>query len=951
MGRVIIDPAVLPGLLLLAAELAALATVGYIVVRVALRQEHDLSALAQGLVVGPALWGIVVNFVMYAVPGLAGAAVGWAVMLGLGATLALRSPGNLRLSARTVVGFVGVVLVLGWMALASRQLLGVVADLHVSLGLAAPIRAGAFPVSFPWHADAKAFYHYGASLLTGLLAPPAGPDLAFVWELVGVYAWVSFVLVVVTAMRQRGSWLITAMVAPLLLSNGLTTFVWGDTSKIAGILSFPVPVGFPTAGLRAALTDIYWGPTEPAGSRLGSLPDVWSAQFTLGHALAIVILSHAAQSRRATWLRSLTLAGLVGFLGILVTTLTPMVVVAWSGLEALRLVLARRTGMATYATALRSGVGLALAGLLLLLGGGALSGILGGGVSSGLTWALSLDTGHWPVVGSLGTRGGGVGLLSVGPLVAAGTAAVLARRDRPVLALASGACLLSLVWLAFEYTMRPEDFERFAGHARNLALVAFLLAICARLASLRSDRWRYVAVALFAGLVVWPTVVAPIRSLGGALSHGVQLANAGVGWQAALKQDGTAVLRRDSLPAMSSHIAAYIQAHTNVDARVLVPDLDLAVLLHTGRPSNFGFVDVIHQTMYPGPEYLDARHYLEPAAFRRLGLGYVYATDAWVAELPMRARGWLTDPDLFDLMVRDGDEALYRVRPAFLMLEPAPHPQTFAALRAAVEPQTEVYLPPHSRSDWRIKLDLLRVAAALPQAQLVGAINPKEIHLRTPVPWQVTPLGANLPDLLALPLLHEAWLYPPAGWHEVWRNPAGRISVYAPNASDQAQATSVLPPVRVRLSDVSAAAEGLKFTASFEASARREWSGQDWLLVPVDSSPWANPTLRHDRQPEVKQWFAGQVAPGARTASHTYIFDARASTLAVLGANGRFETVQASTPTPSAGIWMLALRLTRWVEHGVQEAALIAPALRVEISDTGAVSYHVYDAAAGWQPP
>jgi len=72
----IVDPAIVPGLLLLAAKLAALAAVGYVVVRAALRQSDERMALAQGLVVGPALWGLTTNFVLYAVPGLAGAAVG-----------------------------------------------------------------------------------------------------------------------------------------------------------------------------------------------------------------------------------------------------------------------------------------------------------------------------------------------------------------------------------------------------------------------------------------------------------------------------------------------------------------------------------------------------------------------------------------------------------------------------------------------------------------------------------------------------------------------------------------------------------------------------------------------------------------------------------------------------------------------------------------------------------
>ena len=66
-------PSVLPGLLLLAAQLLVLAAVGYVVVRVALRQRHDLSALAQGLVIGPALWGLLANFILYFIPGLAGA--------------------------------------------------------------------------------------------------------------------------------------------------------------------------------------------------------------------------------------------------------------------------------------------------------------------------------------------------------------------------------------------------------------------------------------------------------------------------------------------------------------------------------------------------------------------------------------------------------------------------------------------------------------------------------------------------------------------------------------------------------------------------------------------------------------------------------------------------------------------------------------------------------------
>ena len=99
-----VDPAVIPGLLLLAAEFAALAAVGYVVVRVALRQTDDRMALAQGLVVGLALWGLITNFVLYAVPGLAGAAVGWGLTLILGTVLAWRAPHSIWPRPRVAAG-------------------------------------------------------------------------------------------------------------------------------------------------------------------------------------------------------------------------------------------------------------------------------------------------------------------------------------------------------------------------------------------------------------------------------------------------------------------------------------------------------------------------------------------------------------------------------------------------------------------------------------------------------------------------------------------------------------------------------------------------------------------------------------------------------------------------------------------------------------------------------
>ena len=57
--------------------------------------------------------------------------------------------------------------------------------------------------------------------------------------------------------------------------------------------------------------------------------------------------------------------------------------------------------------------------------------------------------------------------------------------------------------------------------------------------------------------------------------------------------------------------------------------------------------------------------------------------------LPARARKWLADPSLFELLYRDGDEAFYRIQPAFLELDVAPDPESFEALRS-VPPSTSV---------------------------------------------------------------------------------------------------------------------------------------------------------------------------------------------------------------------------------------------------------------------
>ena len=184
-------------------ELAALATVGFVVARVGLRERHDLVALAQGMVIGPALWGLGVSFILYLIPGLAGAVVGWGLVLALGGALAWRGGTTVSISWRRLGGFAAVALALFWVTLAARQLMKI-PDPDIHLGLSAYIRAGGWPPATPWNPDVPVYYHHGVDLLVALLAPPVGPRWVLVTEVLGAYIWTSFALVVATALLQRG---------------------------------------------------------------------------------------------------------------------------------------------------------------------------------------------------------------------------------------------------------------------------------------------------------------------------------------------------------------------------------------------------------------------------------------------------------------------------------------------------------------------------------------------------------------------------------------------------------------------------------------------------------------------------------------------------------------------------------------------------------------------------
>ncbi len=928
-----IDGAVVPGLLFLLAEFVALAAVGYVIVRAALRETDDRVALAQGLVVGPAIWGVVVNLVMYALPGMAGAVTGWIFVLALAAVLVWRTPKPIRPRLRMAAGFAIVALALFWLALASRQL-ATIPDPALHLGMAASIREGGFPPEIPWNPWAPAPYHYGSNLLRGLLAPPFGPDLAFAEEVLGVYTWICLVLVVATAILRRASGSAVLIAAPLLLTIGAWTLRFVDSDSILEVI---VPAGVPAAGLRAALMDIFWPSVElPYASHLEALPNIWKPAFTLSYALTFVVLARAACAERRSWLSVMTLAALVGFLGLTSTSLAPIVLLVWAGLEAIHLITSGRAGSLQRSDIIRPASGLALAALLLLAGSFSYL-VLGGSASSGMSLGGNEYFEGWRLLGTLDRLPGGVGILGLGPLAVAGIAVLLARRDRLVLALAVGAGVLLLAMLLLNYEPTPRDIVRIEGHARNFALFALVLALGVRLAGLRPARWRYAVGAAVVALVVWPTIASPVRNLGLAIGNGVELANA----------QPTPGKRRHVLESIpSDRIADYIRNNTAVEARVFSPHPH-QMTYATGRANASGLVGHLHQQRFIGPEHRDILHYLEPAAVRLLGIRYIHAPDEWVESLPNEAAERLNDSRLFELLVRDGSESLYRVLPAFLSLDAPPAPGSYEALRQAVPGSMTVFLPRGFATQPGI-----RTASALAHARLFGTIDPASIHLRTP--WRAEPLGDHVPDLIITPAQFVPWTFPAAARQPVWWN--DETAVYA---LDGAVDPIIPPPPRaepfpfgVRISDVRAADGPIAFTATFDDRAPDQWTSQDWVLIATEAPPWDVPTqFLPDGTLTITMWFVSYLNPGKGTSSLVYEFDFLAPSLAVRREHGVLNPLERSDAVLDSGSYVLAVRLRHEYKPRYWRDAAIIPVLRIVVSQTGEVSYQVHEDAGGEPAP
>ena len=939
-------------------ELLTLAAVGFVVARVALGQNDDRMALAQGMVIGPAVWGLLVNFILHLAPGPAGALVAWLIVLALGVGLAWHARLRLQLPPRTLAGLAVTALALLWVALAARQLMKI-PDHHIHLGLSSLIRAGNWPPFTPWNPWLPVPYHYGVDMAIGLLAPPFGPDLAFTTELLGAYAWTSLVLVIATILLRYGGWTGALILGPLALSAGAWTLVlYGEAPTI---LWMPVPLGLPDAELRSSLADLYWPTVELPWSDPepeASPPNIWKPPFTLAYAQALVVLERASTCKGPSrWTVSATLAVLVAFVGLMEETVALVVLGLWGILEVARFlptptirvrapghqlrtaVTNRDLAVApalvprltsgeplTRRTLARAAAGPILAGLLLGLGGGAITGALVGNIGSGLSIEWINDPGRRNLLGLLTTWPGDLRQLALGPIATAAAAVLLGIGQRLPLALALGSTCFVIAALTLQYEV-SNDLVRLDGHARNLALLALLVALAHRIRSLRRS-WRYFAAASIAALVVWPTIAAPVRTLGIALQRGVNLANAQPG-----PSNYHAWGRSAVTPFAAEGVRAYIRDHTAADARIFSPSPS-PMSIDMGRPNASGIVGRVHLLLFFGPDYQDVLRYLEPAAARGLGLQYVHAPESWVASLPDEAKRRLNDPRLFELLVRDGADTLYRIKPAFLSLKSPPALGSFKALQQVIPQAASVYLAPGL-----LPRDGARLAATLSHARILGTLDLDAVYLLSNIPTR--PLDTNSPHFVAMPTTLAPSALSEGSRQPVWWNP--EISVYSLDGN----AAPVMPaPPRdfsVEISDVSVEDGRIGFTATFTDRAPDRWQGQDWVVVETDDSPWRLPYRFRTGTYTAAfvRWFDGQVQPVPETDTHEYFFlyefEPRTGTLALWDGSG-YTSLAPPQSQLRPGNWTLAAR----PNVNREEVGLI-PLLHFTLTADGEDTYKVYE--------
>ena len=154
------------------------------------------------------------------------------------------------------------------------------------------------------------------------------------------------------------------------------------------------------------------------------------------------------------------------------------------------------------------------------------------------------------------------------------------------------------------------------------------------------------------------------------------------------------------------------------------------------------------------------------------------------------------------------------------------------------------------------------------------------------------------------------------------------------------------PPARpftVRLRDAEATDGRLVFTATLSDTSGEGWTGQDWLVVPADASPWALPRIRPTDP--AAQWYAGQATPRPGSVTHRYEFDPQAVTLSLRDGQPDAIQLDSSGKKLEPGVWILAVRL-----RSEYQLAGFIPVAKVVVTESGNVSYEAYEGEYGVKP-
>ena len=152
------------------------------------------------------------------------------------------------------------------------------------------------------------------------------------------------------------------------------------------------------------------------------------------------------------------------------------------------------------------------------------------------------------------------------------------------------------------------------------------------------------------------------------------------------------------------------------------------------------------------------------------------------------------------------------------------------------------------------------------------------------------------------------------------------------------------PPLSIEVSDGRVVDERVAFTVTLTNRAPDRWTGQDWLVLPMTASVPVYPGFGG---PAAALWFAGDMASWQGTQRQTYDFDPRVPRLVGRTEDGSAGEAGASGGTPlGPGRWTLVLRLTRAVDrvtYVAHEQAAFIPVMQLEISESGDLSYEVYE--------